>query len=429
VAEYRLHERSVRARLKARHHPYWRIISEGRYLGYYVGPRGATWIARFRRPGSTGDYARISLGATDDHSEANGDTVLSWAQAAQRAEDWFKQQTNGGRKIDPNMTVRDAVNPYIAMRDERESARKGRLARSTASFKLSPHVLNDAMLLHIKLRDLTELDLREWQRRLPAMKGGSKQRVVSELKAALNYAFEEYRRGLPSDLPVTIKFGLKPVFTLETANEPVARENQVLDDDQIREILAIAREMDEDGDFARLALLLAATGARFSQLARLRVRDVQAVNRRIVIPASRKGRGAKAGATIRVQVGRDVIDALRPAIEGRRGEAFLLERWHYKQVDKIAWERSERSPWKTPSEMTRWWNKVVGAAGLPGVIPYALRHSSIVRGIGMGLPIRLVAALHDTSTMMIEKHYSRWITESLDEMSARVVVPLLRAAA
>lgn len=54
----------------------------------------------------------------------------------------------------------------------------------------------------------------------------------------------------------------------------------------------------------------------------------------------------------------------------------------------------------------------------------ALRHSSIVRGIRMGLPIRLVAALHDTSVVMIERHYSRWITEGLDELSARAVVPL-----
>ena len=78
--------------------------------------------------------------------------------------------------------------------------------------------------------------------------------------------------------------------------------------------------------------------------------------------------------------------------------------------------------------MSRWWAKVVDAVGLPGVIPYALRHSSIVRAIRAGLPIRLVAAIHDTSVAMIEKHYSRWIVESLDELAARAVVPLLAAA-
>jgi integrase len=77
--------------------------------------------------------------------------------------------------------------------------------------------------------------------------------------------------------------------------------------------------------------------------------------------------------------------------------------------------------------MTRKWKQVVAAVGLPGTVPYALRHSSIVRGIRSGLPIRLVAALHDTSVVMIERHYSRWITEGLEELAARAVVPLLAA--
>ena len=55
--------------------------------------------------------------------------------------------------------------------------------------------------------------------------------------------------------------------------------------------------------------------------------------------------------------------------------------------------------------------------------------SMIVRGLRAGLPIRLVAALHDTSVAMIERHYSRWITEGLDELVARAVVPLLPIAA
>jgi integrase len=193
--------------------------------------------------------------------------------------------------------------------------------------------------------------------------------------------------------------------------------------------LDAARELDADGDRLLLVILLAATGARFSQLVRMLVRDVQAANGRVFVPPSRKGRGKKEGAHIRMQVGADVIEALRPAIEGRPADALLLERWRHRQTGPTEWERIERRPWKTPSEMTRWWKGVVKAAGLPDVIPYALRHSSIVRSIRVGLPIRLVAALHDTSVAMIERHYSRWITESLDELTARAVVPLLRKAA
>jgi hypothetical protein len=39
---------------------------------------------------------------------------------------------------------------------------------------------------------------------------------------------------------------------------------------------------------------------------------------------------------------------------------------------------------------------------------YALRHSSIVRMLLQNIPIRLVASLHNTSTTMIERTYSRF---------------------
>ncbi len=428
TSEARLQERSARARLKVRHNPYWRMISEGRHLGYYRGSRAGTWVARYRVAGASDNGVKASLGFADDFAEANGDAILNWKQALDRANAWFDLQASGGTKIDPNITVLDALTAFIAMRDARETARVGRPARSTASSKLGCHVLPDKILVAVKLRDLTEADLRAWQRRLPNMKGSSKQRVVTELKAALNDTVAENRRALPPDLALTIKFGLKSIFSEETATESVARENQILEDRQVRLILAKAHELDEDGDYSLLAILLAATGARFSQLARMMVRDVQVLHKRVLVPPSRKGRGKKAGAYIRIQVGPDVMEALGPAIEGRSPTAPLLERWHYRQVTKIEWVRADRQAWKTPSEMLRWWKKVVEGAGLPHVIPYALRHSSIVRAIGAGVPIRLVAALHDTSVAMIEKHYSRWITESLDDLSARAIIPLLRAA-
>ncbi len=49
---------------------------------------------------------------------------------------------------------------------------------------------------------------------------------------------------------------------------------------------------------------------------------------------------------------------------------------------------------------------------------YCLRHSSIVRMLLRNVPIRLVASLHNTSVAMIEKHYSKYITEhSIDDIT------------
>ncbi|SES11902.1 Site-specific recombinase XerD [Sphingobium sp. YR768] len=402
------------------------MISEGLHLGYYRGARGGTWVARYRPAGGDSHGTKRSLGTADDIVLANGDTVLNWKQALDKATEWFELQESDGNLLNANITVKDSVEAFIAMRDQRQSLRVGHPSRSTANMKLTPHVLKDEALVLTKLRDLTEAHLRSWQRRLrEGLRGSSKMRVVSELKAALNATFEEHRKALPKDFGLTIKFGLKPVFPVETVTEPLARQNQVLSDRQIRDVLAKARELDKDGDHARMAILLAATGARFSQLARMRVADVQPELNRVLIPVSHKGRGQKAASFIRMQVGRDVVEALRPAFESRKPEEVLLERWHYRQTDSITWIRASRQPWKTPSEMRRWWQKVMDALGQPNVIPYALRHSSIVRAISAGLPIRLVAALHDTSTAMIEKHYARWITESLDDFAARAIIPLV----
>lgn len=63
------------------------------------------------------------------------------------------------------------------------------------------------------------------------------------------------------------------------------------------------------------------------------------------------------------------------------------------------------------------------------VVPHTLRRSSIVRGIRAGLPIRLVAVLHDTSVAMIERHYAKCIVDGLEELAARAVVPLVGGAA
>jgi hypothetical protein len=69
-------------------------------------------------------------------------------------------------------------------------------------------------------------------------------------------------------------------------------------------------------------------------------------------------------------------------------------------------------------------DKVVAAIGLdPGVVTmYALRHSSIVRMLLQNVPIRLVASLHNTSVAMIEKTYSRFITEHSDDISRKALL-------
>ena len=432
-ADLRLQDRSARARLRPRRNPYWRMISPGEHLGYYKGPRGGTWIVRYRPPGLPGNGTKASLGSADDVADANGETVLNWRQALDRAIHWLELQAKGGATsaLDPDITVAEAVIAYIAIRDARRATQAGRTIRSDASYKLSRHVIEDGKLSRIPLARLTEADLKAWQLRVTRRKA-SLQRIVNDLKAALNMAWSAHRRALPGDLPIVIKHGL--MIEAAALQHTQARDNQILPDEQIRRIIAAALALDED--FGRLVVLLAATGARFAQLRRMTVADVQAERSRVMVPESFKGK-TRATAHIRVQLGSDTLAVLAPAVAGRPLSAPLLERWRCVQVKTDArrnatqvWERDTRGPWATASEMTRLWRRACEDAGLgTAIIPYALRHSSIVRGLRLGLPIRLVAAIHDTSVAMIERHYSRWITEGLDELAARAIVPLVATAA
>ncbi|CAH1653506.1 hypothetical protein BOSEA31B_10939 [Hyphomicrobiales bacterium] len=74
--------------------------------------------------------------------------------------------------------------------------------------------------------------------------------------------------------------------------------------------------------------------------------------------------------------------------------------------------------------MQRDWKKALTLANVEYAEPYSLRHSSIVRGLTKGLPVRLVAAAHDTSIAMIEKHYSAYIVDATEDMLRNAITPL-----
>lgn len=425
----RIQDRTPRARLAVRKRPYWRQLSEGAFLGYYRGTLKGSWVAKYH-DATTGAYVTGTLGEADDDLDADGRTILTYKQAFDAALRWIELKTSGDDlppaiASDPDMTVAQAVQAYIALRDARSSQRAGRDIKSDASSNLTRYVLEDKRLPIVRLAALVEADLRAWQLRCSRKKPSSLQRIVNDFKAALNHSFAMHRRVLPADLPTVIKFGLK--LDAPELLSAAARDNQILSDDEVRAIVSAAMALDED--FGRLVVLLAATGARFSQIARMTVADVQLGQSRLMLPQSFKGR-KRTLCYIRVPVGADTMAAIEPATRGRSPGAPLLEHWRHKQVGPMQWERVDRGPWASSSAMLRPFHQAVADAGLSSaIIPYALRHSSIVRGLRAGLPIRLVAALHDTSVAMIERHYSRYITEGLDELVARAVVPIVAMAA
>ena len=115
-----------------------------------------------------------------------------------------------------------------------------------------------------------------------------------------------------------------------------------------------------------------------------------------------------------------------PAIKGRKADELLLERWRHVQIGPAEWKRDRRGGWQSASEMARPIRAAALGAGLPAsASSYSFRHSSIVRGLREGLPVRLVAQIHDTSIQMIERNYTRFMAHALEDMARKAIMPMI----
>lgn len=188
--------------------------------------------------------------------------------------------------------------------------------------------------------------------------------------------------------------------------------NVIISDEKVLEFVAAAYALDHQ--LGLLTDTLAITGARPSQAVRLRVEDLHdhPVRPKLMMPKSAKGggrnRNQKRHERYSVPITPQLAASLKAAVIGRADDAPLLLQSHGESWDKNPGQNYHRQV-----------DKVVTAVGLDPaeVTMYALRHSSIVRMLVRNVPIRLVASLHNTSVAMIEKHYSRHITEHSDDIS------------
>jgi integrase len=404
---------------------YWRSLDPDSHIGYRRGKRGGRWLVRYYD--GKGNYRQLTIGTADDVISIG---TLSYDQACRQARNAIvaARQVALIRSSGPIQTVGSAVCTYIDRSNARIAGREGRPTKSTSDSRLRLHVLSNVELAATPLHLLTEETLKSWRLGLNG-KMTTRKRITSDFKAALNAAADSGAKILPAGLSSVIKRGLvTPDDEGDEFYSAATSANQILSDKEVRWIVQASKQVDEqyswDGDLYRMVLVLAATGARFSQVRRLRVQDFQFIASRIMMPSSAKGRKRLAKYTP-IPLGGDVLEALQSVINGRDKYAPLLEKWHHVRSGQRTWKRAKRRGWVGSYELTDAFQKISELAGLSGRTAYCLRHSSIVRHLRVGTPIRLVAALHDTSVEMIERHYSHWIADGLEEIAARAVVPLV----
>ncbi|RTL86946.1 MAG: integrase [Hyphomicrobiales bacterium] len=424
MPDFQIDTAAKRAKLPARKNPYWTKIAGGRggvSLGYRrIEGAPGSWVAKIV---VAGKRVEERIGAADDENAAVGD-ALPYRQAVAAALEWsrWKQSAvaEAKKSAQPNnLTVTQAVEDYAEARVAR-APKAGAITRG----RLRSYVLDDTAFAGLALAKLRATDIEAWRRRLPKrLAPTTENRILNDLRAALNAACERHRRNLPPFLRDEIRVGTRARPAASNARK------QVLPYDDVRRIVDAAFAVDPDGDFGRLVMLAAATGARFCQLAAMRVEHVQAEFGRVLVPTASKGRAARPKPPIAVPLAPDILERLSPAFENRATKDALLERWAYRRTGPFQWTKERRRPWRAAYEIEKLWSAALAHAGAPKrTVMYALRHSSIVRGLRAGLPIRLVAAAHDTSVEMIEAHYSAFIIDATEDLARRAAISFAEAA-
>ena len=370
--------RAKRDRLLKRREPYWGKIILGGYIGYRVGANGGSWIARFRSDDGKQYYKSLELPA---HLPVN-----EYDTATTEARKWFDSQQAG---FQPKAgTVADAAINYIEyleINNGADSAKdaQGRINKNVISvFGTKP------------LDKLTTPDIRRWHHALVPKEGteeeirkakNSANRNLNTFKAMLNRA---HRDGLVNSNSAWGRVDRFPKVE--------GTRKEFLTSDQALRLLD-----NTNGNFRDLVKAGILTGARYGELCKLRVKDLDRNHSILNIPWGKTG-----ARTL-------------PLTETMK--SFFMEMAKNKLPDAPLLTRDNIHQWKSRDQVELMREAVTKTALSKDVVFYTLRHSFIANAVIQGMDLYSVSKVTGTSVEMIEKHYGKLIKD-------RVVVALDQAA-
>lgn len=390
IRDSKLETRAARDRLKPQPKPYWRtIIPQALHLGYRRrhGGQAGWWVARryTRTDGPGSPYSTETLGLADDYLDADGDTVLSFAQAQQRAVAGQHAVTGAHGPL----TVTDAIEAYL------EFLETNRKTAGDARYRAEGLII--PRLGKIEVEALTTETIRRWLNdlaaappRLRTRKGKEQQhgkmgkdaetvrrrrstanRTLTVLKAALNRAWRDGR--VPSD---TAWRRVEPFENVEAARIRYL---------SVAEGKRLINASDPDfRDLVRAALM---TGARYGELTRLTVADFNPDAGTIAVRQSKSG---KPRHVVLTDEGAKFFGAL---CAGRAGSEPML-----RKAIGTQWLKSHQN---RPMA-----DAVARASIDPPITFHGLRHTYASLAIMGGVPLLVLATnLGHGDTKMVERHY------------------------
>ena len=384
-----LENRTPRLKLPIERKPVFVRIAPGLSLGYRRNQVAGTWVMRIAD--GKGSASTKAIGTADDFEEADGDVLLNYWQAQDKAKSLHRGAN--GRPVAKPLTVRMAAEVYLASQD----AKNPRTARD-ARCRLKKHFLpkfGDRLVV-----DLTKAMLEGWlnsmastvaDREKVRKSKDSANRVLTMVKALLNHAIQDPANHLTDDHAWRL---VKPFGGVAVPRA----EHFIME--EARKLIKACREK----DFANLLTAGIMTGARYGELANCSVADFDAASQ-----------------TLRVVFGKTKS---RTVILQKEAAAFLSELSEKRPKDEPLLARSDGGHWG-PSQQQRRMKQAIESAGLdPKATFYALRHSYISRAIEGEVPLIIIAENCGTSVRMIEKTYAKTLASKRREFIERGVPTL-----
>lgn len=400
--------RTSRLGLAARKKPYaFTPVAKGIALGYRRTASGdGRWVVRCA-DGEGGNWQKVLNGTADDFNVADGEHTLDFHQAAERARAMVRGGGDENRRDKP-ITNADALLAY-----KRDLEASGRDA--TNATRVLRHL--PEWLAALPVSSSTKNDYRQFRIGLAkSVAMATVVRICKMFAAALASAAEGDDRITNSAAWKSGFGGVQLANTGDTENHA--------SDDQIKQIVAGCYAADPAlGLFAEVG---AQTGARPIQIVNLKIASLKANPPRLMVPASDKGK-KKNPPPVPVPITQALADRLRTAAGNRRATEPLLL-----QADGKPWSFVGSRGVQVCDTYREPFMRVAAEVGLPPEFSfYGLRHSSIIRQLLQSVPTRIVAAVHDTSVPIIEKHYGSYIADFSDDLIRKTLLdtaPALDAA-
>lgn len=403
-----LEDRTNRKKLKARHEPYWMKLEPGRALGYRKGVAGGVWLAKLRVPGASPERRKVVLGTADDHSDADGTEILSYAQAQEKARAWFLAETKEPEEAPSALTVQEAVRAYLKAR-EQQGMKTVRNARQRAERWIYPE------LGKVEVSKLTRLRLEQWRDKVgaaPAHRRGGKAHAGKQRPEPSTPEEKRARRASANRIMAVLKAALtwaKDRSLVKCSDDAwrrckpfpgvaVARSAYLTPDDQVRLINAI-----QDPDFRRLVTAALMTGARYGELTRMQVADFDPNPDGVASVLIRETKAGKSRRALLTQEGRGFFEGITA---GRPKEELIFLKAPDGRLRVVKRGDLQAMPWASADQIRRM-NAACAAAGLPRMGFHQLRHSYASALVTAGMPLAMVAKLTGhADTRMLELHYA-----------------------